>query len=96
MSYTERVPGSILDAKNSMLIWRYHLCDLEFGRLMAKELADHLKDILKGYNVDTRLTKDVVECRWAGVNKGVAVEKIMQHGMCFYPLLPPLLSFCLH
>ena len=61
------------------VLWQYRDADLEFGYQQARELEDHLSNVLRNYAVDI-LHGGVeeggyVEVRPKGVNKGVFAMK---------------------
>eukprot|EP00002_Diphylleia_rotans_P016525 TRINITY_DN3217_c0_g1_i3.p1 TRINITY_DN3217_c0_g1~~TRINITY_DN3217_c0_g1_i3.p1 ORF type:complete len:930 (-),score=208.84 TRINITY_DN3217_c0_g1_i3:490-3279(-) len=76
--YTERTDGATLEIKETSLVWRYRDCDPEFGALQAKELCAHLEEILSSYDIQIQHGKGLLEVKPHGINKGVAVERILQ------------------
>ncbi|KAK8639964.1 hypothetical protein V6N13_138330 [Hibiscus sabdariffa] len=70
--YTETMNGSTIETKDSSLVWNYQHIDPDFGICHAKELLDHLENILANKPI-------------SGVNKGLVVEHLLttmqQRGM---------------
>eukprot|EP00002_Diphylleia_rotans_P010845 TRINITY_DN2145_c0_g1_i3.p1 TRINITY_DN2145_c0_g1~~TRINITY_DN2145_c0_g1_i3.p1 ORF type:complete len:564 (+),score=125.06 TRINITY_DN2145_c0_g1_i3:85-1776(+) len=75
--YTERTDGATLEVKDSTLVWRYRDCDPEFGALQAKELYDHLQNILTNFDLQVQHGNGILEVKLKGINKGVALERIL-------------------
>lgn len=44
--YTEATDGSFIEQKESAVVWHYEHADLHFGSWQAKELLDHLENVL--------------------------------------------------
>ena len=81
--YTSRTHGSYIEETEMKVLWQYRDADPEFGYLQARELEDHLSNVLRGYSVDI-LHGGVeeggfVEVRPKGVNKGVVSTHILKH-----------------
>ena len=81
--YKSRTHGSYIEETEMKVLWQYRDADPEFGYLQAKELEDHLSNVLRNYSVDI-LHGGVeeggyVEVRPKGVNKGVAAIHILKH-----------------
>jgi len=82
--YASRTHGSYIEQTEMKVLWQYRDADLEFGYLQARELEDHLSNVLRSYPVDI-LHGGVeeggyVEVRPKGVNKGVFAMKAI---LCF-------------
>jgi trehalose 6-phosphate synthase/phosphatase len=80
--YTSRTHGSYIEETEMKVLWQYRDADLEFGYLQARELEDHLSNVLRNYPVDI-LHGGVeeggyVEVRPKGVNKGVCSMKVIK------------------
>jgi len=75
--FVKRTQGSFIENKGSALVWQYRDADQHFGSWQAKELSSHLKELLFGYDVDVIDGKGYVEVKLRGVNKGVAVTKML-------------------
>eukprot|EP00532_Pseudo-nitzschia_australis_P016448 CAMPEP_0168258054 /NCGR_PEP_ID=MMETSP0141_2-20121125/6877_1 /TAXON_ID=44445 /ORGANISM="Pseudo-nitzschia australis, Strain 10249 10 AB" /LENGTH=1339 /DNA_ID=CAMNT_0008195183 /DNA_START=177 /DNA_END=4197 /DNA_ORIENTATION=+ len=85
--YASRTHGSYIEETEMKVLWQYRDADLEFGYLQARELEDHLSNVLRSYPVDI-LHGGVeeggyVEVRPKGVNKGVFAMKAI---CCFHKL----------
>lgn len=81
--YTSRTHGSYIEETEMKVLWQYRDADLEFGFLQARELEDHLVNVLRRYAVDI-LHSGVkeggyVEVRPKGVNKGVLAMHVIQN-----------------
>mmetsp|Transcript_17246 Transcript_17246/g.26687 ORF Transcript_17246/g.26687 Transcript_17246/m.26687 type:complete len:1217 (+) Transcript_17246:65-3715(+) len=82
--YTSRTHGSYIEETEMKVLWQYRDADPEFGYLQARELEDHLANVLRSFSVDI-LHGGVeeggyVEVRPKGVNKGVLAMHVIQHG----------------
>ena len=85
--YASRTHGSYIEETEMKVLWQYRDADLEFGYLQARELEDHLSNVLRNYPVDI-LHGGVeeggyVEVRPKGVNKGVFAMK----AICYWDKL---------
>lgn len=81
--YTSRTHGSYIEETEMKVLWQYRDADPEFGYLQAKELEDHLANVLRNFAVDI-LHGGVeeggfVEVRPKGVNKGVLAMHVIQN-----------------
>jgi trehalose 6-phosphate synthase/phosphatase len=81
--YTSRTHGSYIEETEMKVLWQYRDADLEFGFLQARELEDHLVNVLRSFAVDV-LHSGVkeggyVEVRPKGVNKGVLAMHVIQN-----------------
>jgi trehalose 6-phosphate synthase/phosphatase len=81
--YASRTHGSYIEETEMKVLWQYRDADPEFGYLQARELEDHLSNVLSGFEVDI-LHGGVeeggyVEVRPRGVNKGVVSMHIVKH-----------------
>lgn len=75
--YTKRTHGTYIEKKENSLIWQFRDADPEFGYMQSKELEEHLKDLLSGYNSVEILrgggggvSDGYIEVRLAGLSKG--------------------------
>ncbi|CDJ29186.1 trehalose-6-phosphate synthase domain-containing protein, putative [Eimeria mitis] len=78
LQYVKRTQGSFIENKGSALVFQYRDADPDFGQLQAKDLSSHLSELLFGYPVTVVSGKGYVEVKLLGVNKGKAVERILQ------------------
>lgn len=81
--YSSRTHGSYIEETEMKVLWQYRDADPEFGYLQARELEDHLSNVLRTYAVDI-LHGGVeeggfVEVRPKGVNKGVVALHILKN-----------------
>jgi len=81
--YTSRTHGSYIEETEMKVLWQYRDADLEFGYVQARELEDHLSNVLRGFPVDI-LHGGVeeggyVEVRPKGVNKGMLSMKVIKN-----------------
>lgn len=81
--YTSRTHGSYIEETEMKVLWQYRDADPEFGYLQARELEDHLSNVLRSFAVDI-LHGGVeeggfVEVRPKGVNKGVVATHILKN-----------------
>jgi len=81
--YTSRTHGSYIEETEMKVLWQYRDADPEFGYQQARELEDHLSNVLRSYQVDI-LHGGVeeggyVEVRPKGVNKGVVATHIIKN-----------------
>lgn len=80
--YTSRTHGSYIEETEMKVLWQYRDADPEFGYLQAKELEDHLANVLRNYPLDILHSGmeegGYVEVRPKGVNKGVLAMRVIQ------------------
>jgi len=81
--YSSRTHGSYIEETEMKVLWQYRDADPEFGYLQARELEDHLSNVLNSFSVDI-LHGGVeeggyVEVRPKGVNKGVVAIHILKN-----------------
>ena len=81
--YTSRTHGSYIEETEMKVLWQYRDADPEFGYLQAKEIEDHLANVLRNFAVDILHAGmeegGYVEVRPKGVNKGVLAMHLIQH-----------------
>jgi trehalose 6-phosphate synthase/phosphatase len=70
--YADRLPGALVEEKESSIVWHYRAADPEQARLLVTELTDHLVNFTANIDVQVLQGSKVVEVRPAGVNKGLA------------------------
>jgi len=76
--FTNSTPGSFVEEKAASLAWHYRAAEKEFGAVQAKELRLHLLETYSNMPVQILLGNKVIEIRMQGVNKGLAVMKILE------------------
>ncbi|KAK9674523.1 hypothetical protein RND81_12G238500 [Saponaria officinalis] len=74
--YTEATDGSYIETKESALVWHHRDADLGFGSCQAKEMLDHLENVLANEPVSVKSGQFIVEVKPQGVSKGLVAEKI--------------------
>ncbi|KAK9088250.1 hypothetical protein Scep_027332 [Stephania cephalantha] len=76
--FTERTPRSHIEVRETSLVWNYKYSDIEFGRLQARDLLQHLwTGPISNAAVDVVQGCRSVEVRSVGVTKGAAVDRIL-------------------
>ena len=74
--YTVRTNGAIVQEKYSSIVFRYSHAELEFGRLQASELKEHLEGLMLGWPLSVLEGKDYIEVRPKGLHKGYAIQQV--------------------
>lgn len=62
-SYTDATDGSNIEVKESALVWHYQDADPDFGSCQAKELLDHLENVLSNEPVVVCRGQHIVEVK---------------------------------
>uniref|UniRef100_A0A5B7AJB4 alpha,alpha-trehalose-phosphate synthase (UDP-forming) n=1 Tax=Davidia involucrata TaxID=16924 RepID=A0A5B7AJB4_DAVIN len=75
--YTEATDGSSIEQKESALVWHHQYADPDFGSWQAKELLDHLENVLANEPVLVKRGQHIVEVKPQGVSKGGVVESLI-------------------
>ncbi|KAL5813923.1 hypothetical protein ACOSQ4_024564 [Xanthoceras sorbifolium] len=75
--YTETTDGSYIETKESALVWHHQYADPIFGTCQAKELLDHLENVLANEPVVVKRGDNIVEVKPQGVTKGLVAEKVL-------------------
>uniref|UniRef100_A0A9I9CFE7 alpha,alpha-trehalose-phosphate synthase (UDP-forming) n=1 Tax=Cucumis melo TaxID=3656 RepID=A0A9I9CFE7_CUCME len=76
--FTERTPRSHFELRETSLVWNYKYADVEFGRLQARDLLQHLwTGPISNASVDVVQGSRSVEVRAVGVTKGAAIDRIL-------------------
>ncbi|XP_010273426.1 PREDICTED: alpha,alpha-trehalose-phosphate synthase [UDP-forming] 1-like isoform X2 [Nelumbo nucifera] len=76
--FTERTPRSHFELRETSLVWNYKYADVEFGRLQARDLLQHLwTGPISNAAVDVVQGSRSVEVRSVGVTKGAAIDRIL-------------------
>ncbi|KAK9050252.1 hypothetical protein SSX86_030778 [Deinandra increscens subsp. villosa] len=71
--FTERTPRSHFELRETSLVWNYKYADVEFGRLQARDMLQHLwTGPISNASVDVVQGSRSVEVRAAGVTKVIA------------------------
>ncbi|KAL3020577.1 hypothetical protein AAZX31_05G152400 [Glycine max] len=76
--FTERTPRSHFELRETSVVWNYKYADVEFGRIQARDLLQHLwtGPISNAY-LDVVQGGRSVEVRTVGVSKGAAIDRIL-------------------
>lgn len=61
--YTEATDGSNIETKESALVWHHQDADPDFGSCQAKELLDHLENVLANEPVVVKRGQHIVEVK---------------------------------
>ncbi|CAN6274145.1 unnamed protein product [Urochloa humidicola] len=75
--YTEATDGSYIEHKESAIVWHHQEADPDFGSCQAKELLDHLENVLANEPVVVKRGQQIVEVNPQGISKGVVVESLL-------------------
>ncbi|KAJ1610998.1 trehalose-6-phosphate synthase [Cryptosporidium canis] len=75
--YVLRTQGSYIENKGTALIFQFKYCEPYFGTWQAKELSNYLNELLISFPVNVISGNDYVEVRLQGINKGVAVQAVL-------------------
>ncbi|XP_068636737.1 alpha,alpha-trehalose-phosphate synthase [UDP-forming] 1-like [Aristolochia californica] len=76
--FTERTPRSHFELRETSLVWNYKYADVEFGRLQARDMLQHLwTGPISNAAVDVVQGGRSVEVRSVGVTKGAAIDRIL-------------------
>ncbi|KAH6801928.1 trehalose-phosphatase/synthase 9 [Perilla frutescens var. frutescens] len=75
--YTETTDGSSMEIKDSALVWHHRDADPDFGSCQAKELLNHLENVLTNEPAVVKRGQHIVEVKPQGVTKGLAAEKVL-------------------
>ncbi|KEH17194.1 putative alpha,alpha-trehalose-phosphate synthase (UDP-forming) [Medicago truncatula] len=78
--FTERTPRSHFDfeERETSLVWNYKYADVEFGKLQARDMLQHLwTGPISNSSVEVVQGSRSVEVRAVGVTKGAAIDRIL-------------------
>ncbi|KAK7359163.1 hypothetical protein VNO77_01111 [Canavalia gladiata] len=76
--FTERTPRSHFELRETSVIWNYKYADVEFGRLQARDMLQHLwTGPISNASLDVVQGGRSVEVRAVGVSKGAAIDRIL-------------------
>lgn len=75
--YTETTDGSYIENKESAIVWHHQDADPDFGSCQAKELLDHLENVLANEPVVVSRGHNIVEVKPQGVSKGLVAQKVL-------------------
>lgn len=77
--FERRSPGSFIEEKSHTLAWHYRNTDKDLGFIRSRELLDNLMHLVRGGDLQVIDGNKVIEVRIAGVDKGHAAKKMVQH-----------------
>ncbi|KAK9830458.1 hypothetical protein WJX72_011880 [[Myrmecia] bisecta] len=76
--FCERTPRSFVESRETSVVWNYKYADVEFGRLQARDLLQHLwTGPISNAPVDIVQGSKSVEVRPVGISKGLAMARII-------------------
>ncbi|QCE10205.1 alpha,alpha-trehalose-phosphate synthase [UDP-forming] 1 isoform X1 [Vigna unguiculata] len=76
--FTDRTPRSHFEEREASLVWSYRHSDVEFGRLQARDMLQHLwTGPISNASVEVVQGSRSVEVRAANVTKGAAIDRIL-------------------
>ncbi|KAK7318872.1 hypothetical protein RJT34_03579 [Clitoria ternatea] len=76
--FTERTPRSHFELRETSVVWNYKYADVEFGRLQARDMLQHLwTGPISNASLDVVQGGRSVEVRAVGVSKGAAIDRIL-------------------
>lgn len=76
--FTERTPRSHFEQRETSLVWNYKYADVEFGRIQARDMLQHLwTGPISNASVEVVQGSKSVEVRAVGVTKGAAIDRIL-------------------
>lgn len=75
--FVARVPGSLIEEKAVGLTWHYREADPVLGAWQARELFQHLGELLPDQGVQVMRGNKVIEVRPAQVSKGEAARELI-------------------
>ncbi|XP_068641613.1 probable alpha,alpha-trehalose-phosphate synthase [UDP-forming] 9 [Aristolochia californica] len=75
--YVEATDGSYIESKESAIVWHHEYANANFGSFQAKELLDHLENVLANEPVVVRRGNHIVEVNPQGVSKGLVAENLL-------------------
>ncbi|GAB2267471.1 Probable alpha,alpha-trehalose-phosphate synthase [UDP-forming] 11 [Dionaea muscipula] len=76
--YTEATDGSYIEEKETAIVWHHQAADPDFGSCQAKELLDHLENVLANEPVVVKQGQHIVEVKPQGVSKGLVVKNVIE------------------
>ncbi|KAI0511248.1 hypothetical protein KFK09_011873 [Dendrobium nobile] len=75
--YTEATDGSYIEHKETALVWHHQEADSDFGSCQAKELLDHLENVLANEPVVVKRGQHILEVNPQGISKGIVVRNLI-------------------
>lgn len=85
--FCERTPRSFVEQRGTSLVWNYKYADVEFGRIQARDLLQHLlTGPISNAPVDIVRGSKSIEVRPVGVSKGSSMERILGVMATYYEI----------
>jgi trehalose 6-phosphate synthase/phosphatase len=75
--YVDTTDGSNIEIKEGALVWHHQDADPDFGSCQAKELMNHLENVLANEPTVVKRGQHIVEVKPQGVSKGLVAEKVL-------------------
>ncbi len=72
--FTNRIPGSLIEEKETSLVWHYRRVDLNTGSVASRELIDTLTNLTANLELVVLIGNRSVEVRSSRVSKGTFYE----------------------
>ncbi|XP_024984056.1 alpha,alpha-trehalose-phosphate synthase [UDP-forming] 1-like [Cynara cardunculus var. scolymus] len=89
--FTERTPRSHFELRETSLVWNYKHADVEFGKLQAKDMLQHLwTGPISNASVEVVQGGRSVEVRAVGVTKGAGIKRILGQVIHYKDLKEPI------
>eukprot|EP01018_Ginkgo_biloba_P030853 Gb_11989 [translate_table: standard] len=89
--FRERTPRSYVEVRETSLVWNYKYADVEFGRVQARHMLQHLwTGPISNAAVDVVQGSRSVEVRSVGVSKGAAIDRILGEIVHSKPMTTPI------
>jgi len=76
--YEQATPGSLIEEKQSSIVWHYRRADREFGAWKANQLTEELSALTANHPIKVRHGKKMVEVTAVENNKGAAVARVLE------------------
>jgi trehalose 6-phosphate synthase/phosphatase len=76
--YADRLPGAMVEEKDSAVAWHYRTADPEQAQRLAGELLDHLVAFTANIEIQVLRGHKVIEVKTAGITKGTAAQHIIE------------------
>ncbi|GAB4814718.1 hypothetical protein N2152v2_001764 [Parachlorella kessleri] len=78
--FCERTPRSFVEQRETSVVWNYKYADVEFGRIQARDLLQHLlTGPISNAPLDIVRGSRSIEVRPVGVSKGTSMERILHY-----------------
>lgn len=76
--FSTRTPRSVVETRETSVVWNYKLADYEFGKSQAQDMLQHLLTGAIGKSsVDVVRGARSLEVRVYGVNKGISMSRVI-------------------